>query len=99
MEENNQGLTTIYITRFALTRSKIIKAQAIVRSAGSAVVRYENNRDHKIVPSYAQGYWYSGDFYLTEDEARADVMKRYNEKIASVEKRYRRAMGLPQNES
>ena len=96
MEENNQGLTTIYITRFALTRSKIIKAQAIVRAESSAVVRYENNID---LPSYAQGYWYSGDYFLTEEQAREAVTRRYNEKIAVIEKRYRRAMELPQNES
>lgn len=69
-------MTTIYVTRYALTSGAFI-TDAEVKDDGSFAVYH-----HGGYSSHAHGK----DFWLTEAEALADCERRRTEKLASIEK-------------
>lgn len=66
---------TIYVTKCAFTQC-VIKCKAELLCNGMA--RRPGN--------YGGTYYHRGEFWLTEDEARADFDARKKRKLASIEK-------------
>lgn len=68
-------MNTIYVTKYALTQG-VIKCKAELIDHGMA----------RLPSNYGGTYYLRGEFWLTEDEARADFDARKKRMLASIER-------------
>ena len=74
--ENEKDLITVFVTKFALTRGVFGKEVRISRSAPDMAVTLDR---------WAM-YLHKGEWFLTEEEAKADAENRRKKKIVSLKK-------------
>lgn len=78
-------MTTIYVTKYALSKGPFSVDAEVKDDEGMAV--------YKATGSYLQCF-HGKDFWLTEEDALADCERRRKSKIASIEKQKTRVAGL-----
>lgn len=81
--KQGDSMTTLYITKYALTSGPIELEGEITKAGTLAVYHY---------PSGYQNYAHRGDFFLTKEEALNDCEMRRQKKLASIEKQRRHGL-------
>lgn len=76
MENTNEKTITAYVSKYALTRGVFGREVRITNSVADMAVTLDQ------YPMYL----HKGDWFLTEEEAKADAENRRKKKIASLKK-------------